>query len=242
MNDMKDLLELVLDDEDPRAAGPVSAMGDLARGRSHVRRRRTGLAAAATATLLVGALVPVALGGRTGSRTESVTAAEGSPSIALVSYTGKQPQGYTVDWVPKGWTIQGGDLGYLVIAPPPGVVAQQGVGTKDTRTSKRELAQRHGGQQTPKERAADPTYLEGKLAVMSASASENHTAGTKITVDGRPGYLRTQEKTQILSYQSSTGLWVDIQAPTLLGWDSTKIAKFAAGVTVGKKAAAGGKG
>ena len=73
-------------------------------------------------------------------------------------------------------------------------------------------------------------------------ASENHTAGTKITVDGRPGYLRTQEKTQILSYQSSTGLWVDIQAPTLLGWDSTTIAKFAAGVTVSKKAATGGKG
>jgi hypothetical protein len=247
MYDLKDLLERVLDDEDPRAAGPVNAMDDLARGRSHVRRRRTGLAAAAAATLLVGGLVPVALGGRTGSATESVTAAADSASIALVSYTGKQPQGYTVDWVPKGWTIQGGDLGYVVIAPAPDVVAQQGSGPKDTRTSKRELAQRRGGQQsgaqkTPEELAADPTYLDGKLAVMSASASENHTMGTKIAVDGRTGYLRTQEDTQILSYQSSTGLWVDSQAPTLLGWDSTTIAKFAAGVTVNKKAAAGGKG
>ena len=35
------------------------------------------------------------------SPAESVTAAEGSPSIALVSYTGKQPQGYTVDWAPN---------------------------------------------------------------------------------------------------------------------------------------------
>ena len=247
MNDMKDLLEQVLDDDDPSDGMPVNATGDLARGRRHVRRRRTGLAAAAATTLLVGGLVPVALGGQAGSSPGSVTAApatSGGTSIALVSYTGKQPRGYTVDWVPEGWTIQGGDLSYLVIAPPPSVVAQQGAGAKDTRTSERELAQRRGGQQsgaqkTPEQLAADPTSFEGKLAVISASDSADHTMGTKISVDGRPGYLRTQESTQILSYKSATGRWVDIQAPTLLGWDSTQIAKFAAGVTVSEKAEGG---
>jgi hypothetical protein len=248
MNDMKDLLELVLDDEDPRDAAPVTAMGDLARGRRHVRRRRTSLAVAGAATLLVGALVPVALGGQSGSSPGSPAPAAGTrASIALVSYTGQQPRGYSVAWIPQGWTIQGGDLSYLVIAPPSKIVAQQAAGVKDTRTSERELAQRRGGQQsgaqkTAEQLAADPTYLDGKLAVFSASASEDHTSGTRISVNGRPGYLRTQEKTQILSYQSATGGWVDIQAPTLLGWDSAELAKFAAGVTVSQKAAAGGKG
>jgi hypothetical protein len=41
----------------------------------------------------------------------------------------------------------------------------------------------------------------------------------------------------MLSYKSSTGRWVDIQAPLSLGWGSKDIVKFAAGIKVLKDAA-----
>jgi hypothetical protein len=254
MNDLKDLLERALGDDDYAGGAPVDAGGDLARGRNRLRRRRTSLATGATATLLVAGLVPVALGGLNGSSagshtTASTTATTGTTSsevgsIALVSYTGKQPRGYTVAWVPQGWAIQGGDLGYLSIVPPKDVLAREGAASqKDSKVtaSKRAAMQRQAGkqlgtQESQQKRAADPSDFEGKLVVMSASEDEQHTLGTKISVAGRPGYLRTQEKTQMLSYKSATGRWVDIQAPTLLRWNSTQIAKFAAGVTVSEKA------
>jgi hypothetical protein len=204
MNDVKDLLGRALNDGPGPDSGPtVDPAADLARGRARLHRRRTAVLSGATAAL-------PATGPATGSATapKQATTAGGPElkSIGLVSYTGTQPKGYKVSWVPKGWVIQGVDRTALVIAPK---------GAKDK----------------------NPHSFRGKLAVLSASVDEPHTLGKRISVGGRPGYLRTQDDIQMLSYKSSTGRWVDIQAPLKLGWSSTDIAKFAAGIKVLKDAA-----
>ena len=244
MNTMKDLLERVVDDEDLKDAGPVNPLGDLARGRSRLRRRRTGFATA-TAAVLVGGLAAATLAGQSAATPGSgPTVAQSSSSIDLVSFTGKQPRGYTVAWVPKGWEIQGGDLAYLVIAPPADIVAQQKAvaAQKDAGRTGRVREQLKGAK-TFDELANDPTYLGDKLSVISSSSTEDHTAGQQISIAGRPGYVRKDsDGTQLLSFKSADGRWVDVQAPAQLGWGSTQLAKFAAGITVSKKAAVGGAG
>jgi hypothetical protein len=122
--------------------------------------------------------------------------------IALVSYQGEQPPGYRVAEVPSGWVIQGGDAYKLVLAPR---------GDKNTSTD----------------------VFIGKLVVMLQSRDAGPpTRGTPQPVAGRPGRFDVQQGTQILTYQDAAGGWVVIQAPTSLGWGSTRLAQFAAGVQV----------
>ena len=202
---------------------------DLARGRTRLHRQRVArLGGATAAVLLVGAVVPVALSGlgdhgttqagpirplstaSAGPRSSAApTAATSSKSptvkldsIALVSYTGKQPQGYTVDWMPKGWEIQGGNPTALIIAP------------KDAKD------------QDP------DSFIGKLVVLSQSEGVAPDTSGTAQTVAGRPGYLKVEDDVQILTYKSATKMWVVIQAPTSLGWDGAQIAKFASGVTV----------
>ena len=221
MNDVKDLLELALTDRhglDP--AQHVDPAGDLARGRGLLRRRRlVGLAGAATAVVVV-ALVPWAIhagGGPSVGAQASPTIRSGSASstqpapthpatpvhsIALIAYEGKQPPGYQVAEVPSGWVVQGGNAYALVLAP-----------------------------QDDKDTSID-SFI-GKLVVMLQSQGVGApTVGTSQPVAGRPGRFDVQDNTQILTYRGADGRWVVIQAPTSLGWDSARLAQFAAGVQV----------
>ena len=221
MNDLKDddvksLLALALaDGTGPLAGSPVDPAGDLARGRSLLRRRRTvrfgGVAAAAA--VCVG-LTSVALtAGGPGSRPPAVATddrpgrttggqPDSLPSIALVAYEGEQPPGYRVAEVPKGWEIQGGNAFALTIAP-------KGAENRN------------------------PDVFVGKLVVMLQSKDAGAPdTGTPQSVDGRPGRVHVEGDTQVLIYQGVDGRWVVIQAPTSLGWDGERIARFAAGVEV----------
>jgi hypothetical protein len=104
--------------------------------------------------------------------------------------------------VPSGWVIQGGNAYALVLAPK---------GDKDTSIG---------------------SFI-GKLVVMLQSRDASApTAGTPQPVDGRPGFFEVQGNTQSLIYRDAAGGWVVIQAPTSLGWDSARLAQFAAGVKV----------
>jgi hypothetical protein len=236
MNDVKDLLVRALDDTPEPVVNPAT---DVARGRTRLRRRRGAILGGAAATVLVLGAVPLALGPGAGSSAPTVASSSTGKtltSIGLVSYTGKQPRGYTVAWVPDGWVIQGGDLSALTIAPKGGVPADPGAQDREVAKAKDKAKARAQIKQGATSQPDDYTWFEGKLAVMSASENEQHDLGTAIKVDGRPGYLRSTEGIQILSYTSATGRWVDIQVPSALGWKQAEIVKFAGGITVSKKA------
>ncbi|HMH91324.1 MAG TPA: hypothetical protein VK586_09600, partial [Streptosporangiaceae bacterium] len=185
------------------------------------RRRAAGLVGGAAATVAAAGVTAVAVSLATAGpgaarpeqaagpagRAAATSAPRVAPSpdaaaIALVSYSGTQIPGYQVTEVPSGWVIQGGSPSALVIAP-----------------------------------AHDPdTSIDsftGKLVVMLKSVDEPVPVhAPRQPVAGRPGYLRVQEGTQIMTFQAANGAWVDIQAPTSLGWDGTELAQFAAGVQV----------
>ena len=220
MNDLKDLLERALSDgHGPDPAQRPDPAGDLARGRRLQRRRRIRLAGvtAGTAAVVAAAVVPLAVspaGHRPAARTgqaagPGASAAPGrsaAPSVAtaidLVAYKGRQAPGYQVSEVPQGWIIQGGNAFVLTLAPK---------GDKDTSVDS----------------------FVGKLVVMLQSRDASApTTGARQPVAGRPGRFDVQGKTQMLTYKDSAGAWVVIQAPTSLGWDSTRLARFAAGVQV----------
>jgi hypothetical protein len=203
MNDLKDLLELALSDgHGPDPAQQPEPAGDLARGRSLLRRRRLmGLAALAGGAAAAAILVP--LGAGTGAaRHESAAAHRAATGIALVAYDGKQPPGYKVAEVPRGWVIQGGNGYALVLAP------------KDDQNT-------------------NINAFTGKLVVMLQSRDyQSLGPGTPQPVAGRPGRFDVQGRTEILTYKDAAGALVVIQAPTSLGWDSARLAQFAAGVQV----------
>src|SRR5436305_1333 len=81
--------------------------------------------AGVTAAVLCGILVPLSLNGSAPAAGHPVAAATSSPvpspskavstptdaahAIKLVAWVGTQPPGYKVDWMPKGWVVQGSD-------------------------------------------------------------------------------------------------------------------------------------
>lgn len=226
MTDLKDLMVLALADGHGPDAGQevaaVTAAGDLARGRRLLRRRRVaGLVGGTAVAVLAAGITAVALslatagpagprlapaagpaGGAATGRPSRVTPTPVVRAIALVSYSGTQIPGYQVAEVPSGWVLQGGNSFALVIAPAH-------------------------------DRDTSIDSFVGKLVVMLKSVDEPVPAqAPRQPVAGRPGYLRVQDGTQILTFQAANGAWVDIQAPTSLGWDGTELAQFAAGVQV----------
>ena len=234
MNDVKQLLNLALDKapadtvSDPRA--------DLERGRRLLRRRRLLGGAGVTAAIAAGALVPVALhgGGPVGqpggsaagsasgqaARTRHASSAPrpskapaGPGSIALVAWTGTQPPGYRVSWMPRDWVVQGSTPFALTIAPP---------GDKDTNPD---------------------SFLGKLVVMLQSADATSPSAGTPQPVNGRPGFFESAAQaggdTEILTFQVAGGHWAQVQAPMSLGWDSAELARFAGGVRVLSTAQAG---
>jgi hypothetical protein len=224
MTDLKNLLELSLNDRADLPGDPVDPAGDLARGRQLLHRRRRAVlsaAAAGAAGVAVVALVvanagpsavghPAAATRPSGAVHPSAAAhPSGHPlttapaSVALVAYNGEQAPGYQVAKVPKGWVIQGGNPFVLTIAA---------AGNPDKNVN---------------------TFI-GKLVVMlqSQDATDPSGPGRPQQVAGRPGHFDVQGDTQMLTYQDAKGHWIVIQAPVSLGWDSSVLAEFAAGVQV----------
>ncbi|MEP7026513.1 MAG: hypothetical protein ABJB47_22470 [Actinomycetota bacterium] len=221
MKDLKDLLERGLDDgHGPVPGQPVDPAGDLARGHQRLRRRRGAALAAVAGAAACAVVVSVAVTGGSPAAARHQAAGAKPPatarpsrpatplvppsrSIALVTYTGQQAPGYQVAKVPEGWVIQGGDPFHLTIA------------AKDD----------------PDKQVDSFT---GKLVVMLQSRDASNPAGqgSSQPVAGRPGRYDVQGDTQILTYQDAKKHFIVIQAPTMLGWDSARLAQFAAGVQV----------
>jgi hypothetical protein len=215
MNDMKDLLERALSDgHGPDPAQGADPVGDLARGRSLLRRRRLlGLGGLSAGAAVIAAAVavplatagpghPVALRHGPPPRHGNAAAHHGTHGIALVTYNGMQTPGYKVAEVPRDWVIQGGNAFALVLAPQD---------DKDTNIDS----------------------FVGKLVVMLQSRDAHGPGpGKPQPVAGREGRFDVQGDTEMLTYSDAKGQRVVIQAPTSLGWDAGRLAQFAAGVQV----------
>lgn len=222
MTDLKDLLGLVLHDHsidgDP---GTMPVQDDLARGQRLLRRRtrnRMMVGGAAVAIVAVAAIVPAVASGPGTSDTNPVRAAVPNPVVSgsgpahagtkpaahieLVDYTGTQPAGYTVKTIPAHWVIQGSTPLALTIAP---------ANASDK----------------------DPNVFIGKLVILQESFDTSHTQGlTKTYVQGHVAYYQVEDGIASLIIDQTPGRWLDVQAPTSLGWTEHQEAQFGAGVTI----------
>jgi hypothetical protein len=229
MTDLKDLLGLALDDDPVGAySGTMPVQDDLARGQRLLRRRtrnRMMAGGAAVAIVAVAAIVPTVASGSGASGTKAtagsspVQAVVSNPVVSgsgpahagtkpatarieLVVYTGTQPAGYTVKMIPDHWVIQGSTPWALTIAP---------ANASDK----------------------DPNVFIGKLVILQESFDTSHTQGlTKTDVKGHVAYYRVQDGIASLIIEQTPGRWLDVQAPTSLGWTEQQEAQFGAGVTI----------
>jgi|SRR5579875_2071067 len=224
MSDINALLKTAAPDAGPPDAGVVD--GDLARGRAALAaaHRRRRVRRAAFGSVWVAALAVVAalaahsaltgpggrLGhsrsaagtGRAGAHVSASAQGGGHARIRLVDYAGAQLPGFTVDRVPVGWHLSTSTSTALLITPNGSTNNQ-------------------------------PDDFEGKLAVLTSSVDQHGLGpGAAVTVDGRPGRVRTSTGVLMLTYNAPTGFGVVIQAPGALGWGAAQIVAFAEGVHV----------
>jgi hypothetical protein len=131
---------------------------------------------------------------------------QGAGSVKLVAWTGSQPPGYQVNWMPSGWTVQGSTPFALVIAPP---------GDTDTNPD---------------------SFVGKLVVMLQSASVTSQPAGTSQPVDGRPGFFESAAQaggdTEILTFKNNNGQYVVVQAPMSLGWSSAQLAQFCGGVTV----------
>jgi hypothetical protein len=75
----------------------------------------------------------------------------------------------------------------------------------------------------------------GKLVVLQEDfqpASASADGWRKMPATGHEAYYSVQGDTASVVVKQAAGPWVDVQAPTALGWTPAQLVKFGLGVTV----------
>lgn len=205
---------------------PSLVQDDLARGRTALRRHETrrgarGAVMAVAAAGVVALATQGALGGgasTTASRPAATTAPpaiSSAPAVSLVSFTGQQPAGFTIDTVPAGWGVVRSDADGLLLAP---------AGTGDRNSTDREVS------------------LVDKIAVMQINTAAGMD-GTDVSVDvgGAPGTLFTMQdegpdgkpvasKTKTLYVKQPSDTYLAVQVWDASAWTDAQIAQLGAGI------------
>jgi hypothetical protein len=216
VNDIHDLLDHAAGDVD---LSPRSADDDLLRGRRALRRRRARLTATPLALVTAGATV-ITLGQRPDvpptrhAVLHSPIPAQHpriNPIIAvrLVAYTGQQPSGYRVAYVPDGWEIQGANPFAMTIAP---------VGFADQQPD---------------------SFVGKLLVMLRSTDDTGTPAGSARPVGTGTGYLNHTEGIVVLTYQDAAKHWIQLQVPPSLHGSDDDVAKFGAGVEITRDAVPG---
>ncbi|HTU72614.1 MAG TPA: sigma factor [Trebonia sp.] len=79
----------------------------------------------------------------------------------------------------------------------------------------------------------DPNVFIGKLVIFQESFDTSDAQGlSKTVVRGHAAYYRVEDGIASLIIEQSPGRWLDVQAPTSLGWTEQLQAQFGAGVTI----------
>jgi hypothetical protein len=200
-----------LHDRLARIAGPAAepsaaeADADLARGRRALRRRRSVRTFGASAFAVAALAAAVTIGTQTGPTTTPNNAPAQALATRLVAYEGKQPQGFTIDKVPAGWEIQGGDAAGLTIAPE------------------------NAANKSPN------VYLDKILITLQSKSDHSTPTGTQLDVGGKPGVLDAIEGLdggKNLWVKQPDGVWMLVQIWDARGWAQQDIVEFADGIHV----------
>jgi hypothetical protein len=205
---------------------PVSAHtvdADVLRGRRALGTRRARRVATPLAIATVGATA-VTLGqldtkptpGPTHAVVHSPLPTQGAespasaaPPVRLVAYTGQQPSGYRVAYVPAGWEIQGADPFAMTIAP---------IGFADQQPA---------------------SFVGKLIVMLRSADDTGTPRGEARPVGHGTGYLIHTEGIVVLTYQDAAKHWLQLQVPPSLRWSDDDAAAFGAGVEVTKDAEPG---
>jgi hypothetical protein len=218
MNDIHDLLgDMAVETPVP----PTMVEADILRGRRALRHRRARRVAGPLAVATVGATaIGVTLMDNPPQRgpqhavvhsplPQRVPSSRPAPGIKLVAYTGQQPSGYRVAYVPDGWEIQGANPFAMTIAP---------VGF---------------GDQQP------DSFVGKLLVMLRSADDTGTPAGSARPVGTGTGYLNHTEGIVVLTYQDAAKHWIQLQVPPSLHWSDDDVAKFGAGVEITRDAEPG---
>lgn len=227
MTDIKDILEQATRSQAaPPTADTVEA--DVRRGRAALARlqrrrkvRRSVIGVAAASALVVGAVAIGNLGddpgdsppaAHNGPTTDKVASPNTVTQVDLVSYDGRQLDGFVVDRAPEGWYLQGSNSQALTIAP-------EGTSNTEPLSFNGKLV----------------------VMLLSSHAPAKLPQGEPVTVGGERGTVNRHAgaETTTLTYDDGEGHLVQVQSPKVLGWSNEQLAKFAEGVEVTADAKAG---
>jgi hypothetical protein len=187
-------------------ATPAQADADLARGRRARRRRRTVKGAATGVFAVAAAAAAIAYG--TASPPPSSAHPAAAPAVVsttLIAYKGDQPKGYTLDKVPSGWEIQGGDPSVLTIAP---------LSATDKDPS---------------------SFVGKIAIMLQSVDEKGTPAGMPVRVAGKSGVLFAPPDLpagRTLYVKQPSGVNLIVQIWDARGWSNAAIVEFAAGVHV----------
>ena len=234
---MMDLRNHLQEIAGPRpAAAEDQIAADIVRGRSALRRRRTGLAAGTSALAVAVAAAVITAGAGVGG-TEPGPAGVDRPATAaaaqLVAYQGEQPKGFTIDKVPDGWFIVTDDTYSLLMAPQWAKSAPPGIDPS----------------QAP---VYDPQMTTGKIAI-SLESKDNAgpgANGTEVKVGDTTGVLVKEGPPMIpgkvlpadgdyggrVWVRQQSGAHLTVSFPEGLNLGNAQMAELAAGVHVRKEA------
>lgn len=224
MNDHSELKNML-----NKAAGPAQPTthadlaADVTRGRSALQRRRfTLITNGALAFAVVGGLVVAGTSGAfdSDSKPDTSAVAPAAPStdvtkdissaIQFVSYTGSQPEGFTVAKVPDGWKVQGANEYVLLITPPSGVDPSLDV------------------------------FIGKLAVMLESQDASGPYEGKEIAVGDVTGVIsRPGDGYGQLHWTDAKGHNLVVQWPDENQWTDQQVADFAAGVTVTSDAKAG---
>jgi hypothetical protein len=233
MNDVRSLLSEAVPQDLRTASRWPDTESDIARGRALLvqRRRRfalaggTGLVAAAAvgALVLTGPLSTTGLSTPVAGGSSAAGSAPGKISVALVSYDGTQPKGYTLKTIPQGWEVDSANNATLVLHK---------MGTPKGGTYEDKILIE--GDLNPFPKSGDQAVeVNGHKGWFFSHKSAGYSVTLMFQTDQQRPIDTTPGKANPSNPKlANTRLNVLVQLPHSLNWDVKTMVKFASGITV----------
>jgi hypothetical protein len=207
---MTDVIERLADfGQTPIGSPPLSAIeGDLARGRSALRRRhrREGLVALSLTVAAAGGAAWLSSTGSAGGHRAPAVASPPAPlKVKLVDYVGQEPQGFQIGTIPQGYGLDlQASTSYSVVLAPAGDADK------------------------------NPDSFVGKLVIMAEDASSygglSSLGNQSTTIGGIPGRIGDDGRATQIWWQVGS-IIIDVQSWDSIGLTQAQLINFASSVS-----------